>query len=118
MSNSNSPKEDIALPDAPATPQEFQGADLDSASDSDSLAGKIDAKAEPQTDPPEPASPAKVSVKKEEGEDLENIFKDEEEEDFFGDDDDDADFLASEVGAVWVTARNFSLLSYPGLRRL
>ncbi|KAG0130725.1 hypothetical protein HOY82DRAFT_486292 [Tuber indicum] len=99
MSDPNSPKEDIALPDAPATPQEFQDADFDSASDSDSPAGKIDVKTEPQTDPPEPASPAKIEIKKEEGGDLDNIFKDEEEEDFFGDDD-DADFLASEVGAV------------------
>ncbi|PWW80023.1 prim-pol domain-containing protein [Tuber magnatum] len=47
-------------------------------------------KTEPQTDHPEPASPAKIGVKKAEGGDLDNIFKD----------DDDADFLASEVGAV------------------
>ncbi|KAG0634989.1 hypothetical protein HOY80DRAFT_983802 [Tuber brumale] len=100
MSNPNSPKEDIALLDAPATPQEFQDADFDSASDSDSPAGKIDVKTEPQTDPPEPPPPAKIEVKKEDGRDLDNIFKDEEEEDFFDDDDDDADFLASEVGAV------------------
>lgn len=92
-------QEDIALPDAPGDPPVEEDANSTTKHDTEVP------DAEPQTPPPDVASPASLpaSVKKEELEELENLFTDDDdyEEDFL-EDIDDADILASEVGAVYI----------------